>query len=489
MRELSLDEPGDIKNRETSANFDRTDMDQRSKTLVLHPLIGQTLRQYRIEGVIGQGGMGIVFRGHDLKLQRPVALKLLPPELTGDPERRKRFLVEARTAARISHPAIAQVYDVDEHNGTIFIAMEMVEGKSVRELIRRRELDLLGTIDIGLQVSAGLAKAHDSGIVHRDVKPANVMQSPDGHVKILDFGLAKLLDADATPIAAAGGIQDFSALTRTQTGLVKGTPAYMSPEQVMGEDLDARSDLFSLGVMLFEMATGEVPFRRATSLEMMHAIAFDETPTMRGLQPNLPGNFQRIVQRCLRKRPADRYPHARALMEDLRALRREMESGTARPLSLKERLGDAFGRLAHLRPSEYAGLAGGILGLALVIYLLTAHVGVGTFILLALVGLVVYRYIRHQPRRMLDFFVRKVAKIPEVRFIACQDRVITVGVDRAVGQLYGRINNQLNFCNRKLFFSEPLSVVIRDDLTTEEMRQLLSSPGVQYVRETPAPGD
>jgi tRNA A-37 threonylcarbamoyl transferase component Bud32 len=461
-------------------------MDPQSKTLVLHSLIGQTLKQYRIDGVIGQGGMGVVFRAHDLKLQRTVALKLLPSELTDDPERRKRFLVEARTAARLSHPAIAQVYDVDEHKGTIFIAMELVEGKTVRELIQRRELDLLGTIDIGLQVSAGLAKAHDSGIVHRDVKPANVIQTPDGHVKILDFGLAKLLDAD-TPIAPAGGNQDLSALTRTQTGMVKGTPAYMSPEQVKGEPLDFRSDLFSLGVMLFEMATGEVPFRRATSLEMMHAIAFDNTPAIRTLQPNVPGGFQRIVARCLRKRPGDRYPHARALMEDLRVLRREMESGSARSLSLKERIGDTFGHLARLKPSQYAWFGAGILGLAAVIYLLTAHAGMGSFIVSGVIGLVVYRNIRHQPRRVLDRFVRRVAKIPEVRFIACRDRVITVGVDRALGQLYGRINNQLNLCNRKLFFGQPLGVVIRDDLTAEETRQLLSGPGVQYVRESPTP--
>jgi serine/threonine protein kinase len=463
-------------------------MDERSKTLVLHPLIGQTLKQYRIDGMIGQGGMGVVFRAHDLKLQRPVALKLLPPELTTDPERRKRFLVEARTAARISHPAIAQVYDVDEQNGAIFIAMELVEGKTIRELIQRRELDLLGAIDIAFQVSAGLAKAHDSGVVHRDIKPANVIQTPDGHVKILDFGLAKLLDADA-PIAGAGGIPEFSALTRTQTGMVKGTPAYMSPEQVKGEPLDSRSDLFSLGVMMFEMATGEIPFRRATSLEMMHAIAFDNTPTLRTLQPTVPGALQRIVGRCLRKRPGDRYPDARALMEDLRALRRELESGTARPLSLKERIGEGVDRLTHLKPSDTAWLVGGALGLGLAFYLLTAHKGLGSLIAPGVICLIAFRYIRHQPRRVLDLFVQKVAKIPEVQFITCHDRVITVGVDRAAGQLYGRINGHLNDCNRKLFFGEPLSVVIRQDLTAEETRQLLSGPGVQYVREHPVRTD
>jgi hypothetical protein len=464
-------------------------MDAQSKTLVLHPLIGQTLKQYRIDRVIGQGGMGVVFRAHDLKLQRPVALKLLPPEVTGDPERRKRLLLEARTAARISHPAIAQVYDVDEQNGTVFIAMELVEGRTVRDLIQRRELDLLGAIDVALQVSAGLAKAHDSGIVHRDIKPANVIQTADGHVKILDFGLAKLLDTDTAAITAAGAEQDFSTLTRTQTGMVKGTPAYMSPEQVKGEPIDARSDLFSLGVMLFEMATGDVPFRRPTSVEMMHAIAFEETPALNTLQPQLPRDFQRIVMRCLMKRLDDRYPDARTLSGELRALRREMESGLARPPSLRERLGDTFGQLAHFKPPPYAWLAGGMLALALVIYLVTAHVGMGSWLLVAFLGLVVYRNIRHQPRRVLDLFVRKVSPIPEVRFIACQDRRIIVGVDRAVGQLYGRINTQLNYCNRKLFFGQTLSVVVRHDLTPEETRQCLASPGVEYVRENILLGD
>jgi serine/threonine protein kinase len=459
-------------------------MDPRAKTAVLHPLIGQTLGQYRVEGVLGQGGMGLVYRAHDLKLQRPVALKVLPPDLTGDLERRKRFLLEARAAARITHPAIAQVYDVDEHDGTIFIAMELVEGKTVQDLIGSRELDLLGAIDITLQVASGLAKAHDAGIVHRDIKPANVIQTPDGHVKILDFGLAKLLDPDTTTLDAAGGVHNVSTLTQTQIGAVKGTPAYMSPEQVKGLKADARSDLFSLGVMLFEMATGEVPFRRPTPVETMHALAFDDTPSMNSLRPNLPADLERIVSRCLKKRPEDRYPDARALIEDLRVLRRETESGLARPLSLKDRIGDRFDRLTHLKPSEYAWLAGGILAVAGFIYLLVANVGsLFPLIPFAFIGLLFYRDIRNKPRKMLDLFVRKVARIPEVRFLVCVDRKVTVGVDRAVGQLYGRINNQLNYCNRKLFFGQPFSVQIRHDLSADEIRHLLEGPGVQYVRD------
>jgi len=461
-----------------------TDMNPRTKTVLLEPLIGQTLNQYRIEALLGQGGMGVVYRAHDLKLQRAVALKLLPAGLTSDPERRKRFLLEARAAARISHPAIAQVYDVDEHEGTFFIAMELVEGKTIGELIQNRELDLLGAIDVALQVAAGLAKAHSAGIVHRDIKPANVIQTPDGHVKILDFGLAKLLDPGTSTITSAGGVHDLSTVAQTQLGAVKGTPAYMSPEQVKGASIDARSDLFSLGVMLFEMATGEVPFRRPTPVATMHAIAFDDTPAINSLRPNLPPGLQRIITKCLKKRPEERYSDVRTLIEDLRVLRRETESGLANPVSFKERIRDKFERLTHLKPSEYAWLAGAVLAAGGVIYLLFVNVG-SLFPLLpfAFIALWIFRDIRNQPRKLLELFVRKVAKIPEVQCIFCEDGKITVGVDQAAGQLYGRINSQLNYCNRKLFFGKPMSVVIRPDLKPEETQQLLAGAGVQYVRD------
>src|ERR1044071_4496638 len=286
------------------------DMDPQPKTVAVAPLVGQILNQYRIEGLLGQGGMGVVYRARDLKLQRPVALKLLPAELTADPERRKRFILEARATARISHPAIAQIYDVDEHEGTIFIAMELVEGNTVQKLIEQRALDLVGAIDVATQVAAGLAKAHDAGIVHRDIKPANVIQTPDGHVKILDFGLAKLVTGETSTLTLAVMGDAFSALAQTQAGAVKGTPSYMSPEQVKGERLDARSDIFSLGVMLFEMATGESPFRRPTPAETMQAIAFAEAPPVDSIQGNLPARLREIISKCLQKRPEDRNPNA-----------------------------------------------------------------------------------------------------------------------------------------------------------------------------------
>jgi len=211
---------------------------------------------------------------------------------------------------------------------------------------------------------------------------------------------------------------------------------------------------------------------------------------MNSLRPNLPAELERIVSRCLQKRPEDRYPEARALMEDLRVLRRETESGLVRRFSLKDRIGDTFDRLTHLKPSEYSWMIGGILAVAGFIYLLLANVGLlFPLIPFAFIGLLIYRDIRNKPRKMLDLFVRKVARIPEVRFLVCVDRKISVGVDRAVGQLYGRINNQLNSCNKKLFFGQPFSVVIRHDLNADELRQLLEGPGVQYVRDDVAPQD
>src|SRR5215475_7099270 len=179
-------------------------------------MIGRTIKHYRVEEALGQGGMGVVYRARDTRLDRPVALKFLAPEATLDTERKQRFLHEARTAGKLTHPAIAQIYDVDEADGEIFIAMELVPGKTVRTLLRGKELDLLGALEIAVQVGNGLAKAHEAGIVHRDIKAENIIVTPDGHAKILDFGLAKLLEPpkDKTP----EGISHMETLAKTQAG-------------------------------------------------------------------------------------------------------------------------------------------------------------------------------------------------------------------------------------------------------------------------------
>jgi hypothetical protein len=407
---------------------------------------------------------------------------LLAPELVQDEERRKRFIQEARAVARITHPAIAQIYDVDDADGVIFIAMELVEGSTVRDLIRRRELDLLGSMDVAIQVAEGLARAHEAGIVHRDIKPANIVLTPDGHAKILDFGLAKLVDP-APPDGGGEGMSMLSTVTQTRVGTLMGTAAYMSPEQVKGLPVDSRCDLFSLGVTLFEMATWELPFQRKTMMETLHAVAFDETPSIHTLRPNLPLELQQIISRCLRKRPEDRYPDARTLIQELRALRRDAEAGRATTFSLRQRVLEALRQLPKLAPQQYGWAAGAVIALALMLYLVLTNVSLGSVIGFSIVALLIYRHVRNRPQRMMEQFVRKIRHVPEVRMITVQDRRVTVVVDRAVGQLYGRINTQLNACNRKLFFGDPLTVTIRHDLTSPETHTLLTSTGVHYVRD------
>jgi hypothetical protein len=402
-------------------------------------------------------------------------LKLLPGEWTLDEERRRRFLREARAAARVIHPAIAQVYDVDEFEGATFIAMEWVDGRTVRDLVRAKELDLLGSIDIALQVAEGLAKAHDMGIVHRDIKPANVMMTADGHVKILDFGLAK-------QVGDAGVGTDLTMVTQTEVGQVMGTAAYMSPEQVKGLPVDGRSDIFSLGVMLFEMATGELPFQRATAMETMQAVAFDDAPSVHRYQQDLPPELQRIVARCLQKRLEERYGDARQLVQDLRVLRRDTESGIRRLPWWREWTLDAWDRVSHVRGSQMVWMGAAGVALAVLLYPMLSNASLGGVWFFMVLALLVFRHVRNRPQRMLELFVRRVSKIPEVHVIVAQDHRLMVVVDRAPGQLYGRISQQLNQCNRKLFFGRPMEVTVRHDLGLAEVQGLMSGPGVQYVR-------
>ncbi len=457
-----------------------------TSTVVVRPdlLTGRSLKHFQLEGLLGEGGMGVVYRAQDTQLHRPVAVKVLSSALTSDPQRKQRFLLEARAAARISHPAIAQIYFADEENEVTFIVMELVDGKTVRELVRNRELDLLGAIDIGVQVADGLAKAHDLGIVHRDIKPANVMLTRDGHVKILDFGLAKLLDLDSEPPAGEAGRPDRSPMARTQSGVVLGTPAYMSPEQVRGVPVDFRADIFSLGVLLFEMACGRSPFQRDNFMDTLHAVAFDEPPRLNSLQPHIPDELQRIVSLCLKKRAEDRFANARLLADELKLLRRDTEAGLAPKTAWRQRFDEAWERLRHLTPSHYVWLGLGGVGLGLAVYFSLTQISTGSLILLAGVIFALYRHVRNRPHRVQELFVRRVSRIPEVRLIAFRDRQVTVVVDRPVAQLYSRINNQLRGCNRKLYFGEPLTVSILQEVSPDQMHKMLSSPGVHYVRES-----
>src|SRR5262249_23959936 len=242
------------------------------------------------------------------------------------------------------------------------IAMELVPGKTVRTLLKGRELDLLGALEIGIQVANGLAKAHEAGIVHRDIKAENIMVTPDGHAKILDFGLAKLLDpAPSGPPGSAEELSHMETIAKTQAGMVMGTLRYMSPEQARGQAVDQRSDIFSLGVVLYEMVTGQVPFDGKTPLDTLHAIAFEETRPVTALRAYLPASLQRVITRALRKRPEDRYPDAKEVVTDLKGVQREVESGVSSAVPLTARIREGLRPLQALRPSQW------LLGLAVAV--------------------------------------------------------------------------------------------------------------------------
>jgi predicted Ser/Thr protein kinase len=448
-------------------------------------MIGQSIKHYQVEELLGQGGMGVVYRARDTRLGRPVALKVLPPEFTRDQDRKGRFLQEARAAAAVTHPAIAQVYDVDEGPEGLFIAMELVEGKTVKALIQGRELDLLGALEIATQVGGGLQKAHEAGIVHRDIKPENIVVTPDGHAKILDFGLAKLLEPTAPQ--APEGISHMETLAKTQAGFVLGTLRYMSPEQARGQAVDHRSDIFSLGIVLYEMVTGQLPFSGTTALDTLHAIAFEETRPMTALRPNLPPSLQRVVTRCLRKRPQDRYPDAKELVGDLKTIQREVESGISSKAPLGARLQEQWASLRDRTLGEWLlpGLALVIaLAVLLSVFLRPAVENVVPGLIFpAIAALLVWRRFRNRRLRLARRFVAKVRKMAEVRLVALDGMRFTVVADRAQAKTYVRANALLDGVNSSMFFGDPFTLVIREGVSPEEEKALLSGPGVLYVRE------
>ncbi|MCG6921456.1 MAG: serine/threonine protein kinase [Acidobacteria bacterium] len=459
-------------------------------------MIGQTFKHYEVEAELGKGGMGVVYRARDTQLGRPVALKVLTPEFTRDEDRKKRFLQEARAASAVNHPAIAPVYEVGEGPEGLFIAMELVEGRTVKALIQARELDLLGGIEVALQVAGGLQKAHEAGIVHRDIKPENVVVTPDGHAKILDFGLAKLLEPTAPATArSADEISHMETLAKTQAGFVLGTLRYMSPEQARGQAIDYRSDIFSLGVVLYEMVTGQLPFSGSTPLDTLHAIAYEETRPVTALRPNIPASLQRVVTRCLRKRAADRYPDARELITDLKAVQREVESGISSKVPLGVRLQEQWTSLRHRTLGEWLLPAGvGVVLLAVVLAMLFGPETEGlpgSLIFFGIVGLFVWRRFRNRRIRLARRAVKKMSRMEEVRLIALDGMRLTVLADRAQARTYVRANAIVDAVNSSMFFGDPFTVVVRDDVSDEEAKALLTGPGILYVRENeplpPAP--
>ncbi len=451
-------------------------------------MIGQAIKHYQVEELLGKGGMGEVYRARDTRLGRPVALKMLPPELSRDEDRKARFLREALLAAKLEHPAIARIYDVDEGPEGLFIAMELVQGRTVKALIEARELDALGAIEIAYQVAGGLQKAHEEGIVHRDIKPENVMVTPDGHAKILDFGLAKLLEP---PAQAPDGISHMETLAKTQAGFVLGTLRYMSPEQARGQAVDHRSDIFSLGILLYEMVTGQLPFSGSTALDTLHAIAFEETRPVTALRPNLPPSLQRVITRCLRKRAQDRYNDAKELAGELKAVQREIESGVSSKAPLAVQLQERWRSLRDRTLGEWllpAIVVVVALAVAVSLFLTRSHDFGPSAFMMVLTGLFIWRRIRNRRLRLGRRFERKLARMPEVRLVALDGMRFTVLADRATARTYVRANALLDSINGSMFFGEPFTLAIRDQFTPEEERALLSGPGVLYLREdAPAP--
>jgi len=288
---------------------------------------GSRLGPFEILAPLGAGGMGEVYRARDAKLGREIAVKVLPPAVAEDPGRRQRFEQEARSASALNHPNILTVYDINEADGSLYIAMELVEGKTLRELVASGEpLPTKRLLDLAVQIAEGLAKAHAAGIVHRDLKPENLMVSKDGFVKILDFGLAKLTetvsreDESALPTAVA---------PPTEPGTVMGTAGYMSPEQASGQPVDFRSDQFSFGSILYEMATGRRAFQRKTGAETLAAIIRDEPEPLSQSAPKAPAPVRWIVERCLAKDPEERYASTKDLARDLRSVRDHLSETSA----------------------------------------------------------------------------------------------------------------------------------------------------------------
>jgi eukaryotic-like serine/threonine-protein kinase len=292
-------------------------------------VIGQTVSHYRVLGKLGSGGMGVVYEAEDTKLGRHVALKFLPEEASTDPKMLERFLREARAASQLNHPNICTIYEIGEYEHRPFIAMEYLEGESLKYRIQGQPMKFDDVLDIGVEVADALRAAHEKGIVHRDIKPANIYLTRDGHAKVLDFGLAKLEPGSALLSTGNGDTLNDDSLTLL--GVVPGTAVYMSPEQIRGEPLDGRSDLFSLGVVLYEMATGQKPFVGSNMVLTLEAILNKKPASPLAINPALPPEFELLVGRALEKKRDSRYPNASAMRAYLQRLKRETESGAVGP--------------------------------------------------------------------------------------------------------------------------------------------------------------
>jgi serine/threonine protein kinase len=316
---------------------------------------GAQLSHYRLVEKVGEGGMGVVWKAEDTVLQRAVAIKLLPAEVSRDEKRRQMFLDEARFASRLNDAHIIQVHEFGREGELDFIVMEFVEGKPVKELIRGRPLAPEKIADIGVQVAGALARAHHKGLIHRDLKPANVIVTPEGEAKVVDFGLAALLQQEDSEAPTAVSVLGSTGEDAAHSRMLAGTLPYMSPEQIRGEPLDARTDVFSLGAVLYEMATGARPFPALTQTEIIEQVLRCRPIPPQELVPDLPVELGRIVQKALARDKADRYQSMDDLTVDMKQLLVELEAGSS----------ISYADLAAVRPARRPWRSWAALALAL----------------------------------------------------------------------------------------------------------------------------
>lgn len=323
------------------------------------------MAHYKILSLLGEGGMGKVYLAHDTKLNRKVALKFLPDQFSANHDHIRRFTQEAMSSAALHQPNIAQIFEIGNYHRAHYIAMEYVEGETLRQLLSRRKLEIKKAVEFAAQVASGLAAAHKVGVIHRDIKPENLIATPSGQIKILDFGLAKV--SPPRPVSVASGFIDKEAATRlqvhTQPGSILGTVSYMSPEHARAEELDQRTDIFSLGVVLYEMVTGERPFKGNSAVDTLHAIINQEPQPVTRLNSQLPPELAEILGKALAKDTSERYQHAGDFELDLRRLKRGIESDTL--ISTK------YGRVGldtkAKRSARPAYIAGGVVAVVLIV--------------------------------------------------------------------------------------------------------------------------
>ena len=450
-----------------------------SATVPAAPFAPETLvgdGRYRIVRFIAAGGMGEVHEGEDLLIGGRIAIKVLRAEINDSRHAVERLRREIAMARKVTHVNVCRVHDVGQHDGRVFLTMELLEGETLASRIGRGPLDLGELGRVACQLAGGLAALHEAGIVHRDLKSSNVIVTVAGRVVLTDFGLAR----SATVADAA----------LTAEGTLLGTPGYMAPEQVEGREATFASDIYALGIVLYEMATGQLPFRGQSMLDTMHAIAFDATQPLRTIRADLPYSLQRVVDRCLHKKPDDRYPDLREAVTDLRSVRREIDSGASGGTPILERMRLERFRLDRLRAAvgglsvQGLMLVGAVILISLIILIPTLWRGnLGGLIPVAIMGGIVYSHMRRRRNSMIRRFTRKASKLKELRLLGYRDGVFIVFADRPTAKTYVKLNALLEAANNGLYQGPPLTMLLREDVSDAEVRETVTSTSVSYLRD------